>query len=194
MSLVGAAATAELVFQLTARRRGLGDEDRQRLETMIERARTLRARFLNAIDEDMVSLTELMDAQRSSRRARKSPEEYDPDVAATRLGSAVDQAIQTPLHAARDAMTLLEDIESALPLASTFTVSDLGAAAATTEGAITSLLLMAEVNLGMVANTEEATRLGDELQQIADEASERARAIVSSTRGTITAKPDQDGQ
>lgn len=191
MSLVGAAATAELVFQLSARRRTLTGDDQRRLEAKIERSRQLRSRFLSAIDDDMASLAELMDAQRQARRARRSPDEHDLDAANARLKSAVTQAIQTPLQAANDAFTLLEDIQDALPLARSFTVSDLGAAAATAKGAITSMLLMAEVNLGMLDDQDESERLAAEINQRAEAAAVQADAIVAATRQVITADTDQ---
>lgn len=194
MTLAGAAATAELVFQLTARRRDLSDDEKQSLQMKVEHCRQLRARFLTAIDEDMASLTELMDAQRQARRARKSTQEQDLDVATARVRAAVDQAIKTPLLAAREASTLLDDIQDALPLARTFTVSDLGAAAATTNGAITALLLMAEVNLGMLDDARESDRLGEEINQLAESTSRQAESIVSTTRRVITANADRDGK
>lgn len=193
MSLVGAAATAELVFQLSARRRTLSEGDRQRLHEKIERARQLRSHFLSAIDHDMASLVELMDAQQQMRRARKEQGEHDLETANTRLQAAVSAAIQAPLRVANEASTLLEDIQDALPLARSFTVSDLGAAAATTRGAISSLLLMAEVNLGMLEDARESERLAQEINRLAETSSGQADEIVATTRRMINATTDQGG-
>lgn len=193
MSLVGATATAELVFQLSERRRSLDESDRRHLQEKVERARRLRARFLRAIDDDLHSLSELMDAQRRVRRARKSPQDHDMNLVTGQLRTAVDRAIHTPLQAAKDAATLLYDIEEALPLARTFTVSDLGAAAATAQGAIVSLLLMAEVNLGMLDDLTDAERLGEEVSELHRSATDRAGAIVERTRQLISARDNRDG-
>lgn len=184
MSLVGAAGTAELVFQLSARRRSTDIGDRERLEEAARLCSRLRTIFLLAIDEDIASLTELMDAQSQHRSARKSGDEI-PAPVEQRMEQAVEAAIETPLRVARDAKRLLRTIEELQHLARTFTTSDLGAAAATTFGAITSLLLMAEVNLGMVRNEADATRIAQEIEDLYSQSQEQVNNVVAHTRNVI---------
>jgi methenyltetrahydrofolate cyclohydrolase len=184
MSLVGAAATVELVLQISTGRRQISDEDRERLETAINLCGRLRTIFQHAIDEDIASLTELMDAQSQLRRAKKADEPVPAEIE-ERANQAVEAAIETPLRVARDAKRLLRTIEELQHLAKPFTVSDMGAAAATTAGAIASLLMMAEVNLGMVSNEDDSTRIAQEIEDLYAQSEEQAKQIVAHARSVI---------
>lgn len=184
MSLAGAAAIAELVFQLSAGRKKLEEAERAQLTDAVTLCRTLRTIFQHAIDEDIASLTELMDAQSQLRKARKTSSEVSPEIV-QRSSQAVEAAIETPLRLARDAKRLLRTIDDLQHLARPFTASDLGAAAATSAGAITSLLLMAEVNLGMVVDENEATRIAQEIEDLYSQTQDQARSVVEHTRGVI---------
>lgn len=192
MSLVGATATAELVLRLSHRRRDLSDDQKQILGALLEEISTSRSIFLTAIDEDMSSLEQLMSAQRALRRARKQGAVEENDEAAVESKRAVQEAIESPLRTARRAAGLLEAIDQATAYARPFTLSDLGAAAATTRGAITSLLLMAEVNLDLLENVENATRYRAEIQKIGADAEWRAARIVETTRDAIHGTGSQD--
>jgi formiminotetrahydrofolate cyclodeaminase len=182
MSLVGAAATAELVISLTVRRRGLGPMEIDRLEAHRELAAELRRNFLDAIDTDIASLTELMNAQRERRRARKATDQGDLQSAEERMRHAVQAAIDVPLAVAGDATKLLDAINETRSHARLFTMSDLAAAAATTQGAIISLLLMAEANLSLLEESEQVERVQRDIGSIWRTTSMAADEIIKSTR------------
>jgi formiminotetrahydrofolate cyclodeaminase len=184
MSLVGATSTAELVFRISAGRRNVEPVDRELLEDAVELCTRLRSIFQHAIDEDIASLNELMDAQSSLRRARKSSDQVPPEVE-SRATQAVEEAIETPLRVARDGKRLLRTIEELQHLAKPFTASDLGAAAATSWGAITSLLLMAEVNLGMITSEEDSTRIAQEIEDLYSQSEEQANSVIAYARSVI---------
>jgi methenyltetrahydrofolate cyclohydrolase len=184
MSLVGAAAIVELVFQLSAGRKNLEPQDRSSLEEAVALCGRLRQTFLHAIDEDIASLTELMDAQSQLRAMKKAGDEIPVDVS-RRSSNAVEAAIETPLRVARDAKRLLRTIDELQHLARPFTASDLGAAAATTSGAITALLLMAEVNLAMIDNEQDSTRIAQEIEDLYSQSQDQANNVVAQTRSVI---------
>jgi methenyltetrahydrofolate cyclohydrolase len=184
MSLVGATATAELVFHISVNRRKITESDRTNLENAIQLCQRLRTVFRKAIDEDIASLTELMDSQSHLRRARKANADV-PSVITRRSEDAVSAAIESPLRVARDAKRLLRTIDELHHLAKPFTASDLGAAAATCAAAITSLLLMAEVNLGMVSDEEEMTRIAQEIEDLYSQSENQARNVIAQTRTVI---------
>lgn len=184
MSLAGAAATAELVFLLSAGRRKLSDQERDQLTDAVKLCQRLRTIFQHAIDEDIASLNELMDAQSQLRAERKAGNQ--PSKALTqRSEEAVAAAIETPLRVARDAKRLLRTIDELQHLARPFTASDLGAAAATSAGAIQSLLLMAEVNLGMLGDENDVERIAQEIEDLYSQSRDQAASVVAHTRGVI---------
>lgn len=191
MSLVGAASIVELVFALSARRRKLAEADRQQLEDAVSLCQSLRVVFERAIDEDIACLTELMDAQRQSRHSGQV-EHADTDETALRLQQAIDSATEIPLRTARDAVRLLRTIDELQHLSRPFTASDLGAAAATISGAITSLLLMAEVNLGLIRGESHGDRIAQEIEDLYSQARDRSENVISSTRGVIRKAAGQD--
>jgi formiminotetrahydrofolate cyclodeaminase len=184
MSLAGAAATAELVFTLSARRKKISDEDRLRLNNAVALCHQLQKVFQHAIDEDMAALNELMDAQSRLRSARRDGATPDAEVV-KRAREAVDTAIETPLQIARDGRRLLRTIDELQQLARPFTASDLGAAAATCLGAITSLVLMAEVNLSLVEEEKTAERIAQEIDDLYSQSREQADNVVANTRSVI---------
>jgi formiminotetrahydrofolate cyclodeaminase len=184
MSLAGAAATAELVFQLSSSRKKLEEADRQRLSDAVTLCQRLRTMFQLAIDEDIAALTELMDAQSALRSARRYGEDIPPHIR-KRADDAVEAATETPLRLARDGKRLLRTIEELQSFSRTFTRSDLGAAAATCAGAITSLLLMAEVNLSLVSDESTAQRIAQEIEDLYSQSQEQANRVVASTRSVI---------
>lgn len=184
MSLAGAAATAELVFELSTTRKKIDEVDRARLREAVALCQRLRTIFEHAIDEDIAALTELMDSQSQARSARRHGGAVPEDIR-QRSDDAVEAAMETPLRVARDAKRLLRTIEELQPLAKSFTVSDLGAAAATCSGAITSLLLMAEVNLSLINDESSAARIAQEIDDLYSQSREQADRIVASTREAI---------
>ncbi len=184
MSLAGAAATAELVFELSSSRRKISEADRSRLREAVALCQRLRTIFEHAIDEDIAALNELMDSQSQLRSARRQADEIPAHIS-ERSNEAVEAATETPLRVARDGKRLLRTIEELQPLARAFTASDLGAAAATCSGAITSLLLMAEVNLSLINDESTATRIAQEIEDLYSQSREQADRIVASTREVI---------
>jgi methenyltetrahydrofolate cyclohydrolase len=193
MSLAGASATAELVFTLSARRSSLSDRDRERLNLAIESCRRGRSNFIEAIDADIAALSELMEAISRSRRSKSNPSDPNRRMIQRAFDEATGQAIEIPLGVAREANLLLEAIEDLQHLARSFTMSDLGAAAATIEGGVTSLLLMAEVNLGMIESDDERSRLAAEIRDIGEQSSARARTVIDRTRAAIRPDSRQEG-
>jgi methenyltetrahydrofolate cyclohydrolase len=188
MSLVGAAATAGLVIGLSRRRRDIDPTAAEKLDRLADLASATRKTFLDAIDLDIGSLNELMDAQRALRQARKADDEGAIAAANESLQRAVREAIDIPIDVARDAVQLLRGIDDARAFARAFTMSDLAAAAATTRGAIESLVLMAEVNLGLLEDQEYAARAQQEVDAIEREAARLSQTIIDETRNTIRPK------
>jgi formiminotetrahydrofolate cyclodeaminase len=175
-SLAGAAATAELVFTLTGRRRKLDANQRQRVNALAVGARELRGEFLDAMQRDMDVLAALMEALRQRRRTRGREAPEDQQAMALVAGEAID----VPIRVAEDGLRLLEFIDEASPLARTFTLSDLGAAAATAHGAIVSMLLMARANLDLVTDREETRRQRSRIEAIESAARDHSEQIIGS--------------
>lgn len=186
VTLAAATATVQLVARLAARRKSLADR-REFLTAQLEELAELRGRFLGSPDRDLKALADLLDAQRDARAAShlsKEAAERAGDVVAARLRAAAE----TPLELIDDGLALLASIEAILPLATRFTVSDLGAAAAMAAGAIEAAGLMSEVNLSLMAANGETDRLRQRLDAVLVEAKQRADTIVEQTRARIAGR------
>jgi formiminotetrahydrofolate cyclodeaminase len=194
MSLAGAAATIELVTGLSARRKRVSEEDRKRLTELLELAQSLRTAFLTLIDTDIKALEALMETQRQLRRARKSGDSDALQVATIAAGEAVEQAIAIPLEAADRATELLEATVDAIHLAVPFTMSDLGAACATIRGGVASMLLMAEVNVGLMSNEVDQTRALDRIEALFGRIDQLDDRAISTTRERIRPEKKQSGE
>jgi methenyltetrahydrofolate cyclohydrolase len=181
-SLAGAAATSELVFTLTGRRRKLDADQRQRMSDLAEGARILRGDFLDAMQRDMDVLAALMAALRQRRQKRGTETLEDQGTMATVARDAID----VPIRVAESGLRLLELIDEASPLARTFTLSDLGAAAATARGAIISMLLMARANLDLVPDPEEARRQRGRIAAIESATRDRSEHIIGSVYAAMS--------
>jgi formiminotetrahydrofolate cyclodeaminase len=188
MSLAGAAATTELVLVLTKKRKGLDEETKNHLQETLERTRGLRARFLASINEDIRILTDLMNALRGQRQVKKLEDSDATERARSHLDRALTQAIDSPVVVARMGVELLDSILVCQDNARTFTMSDLGAAAATAAGAITSMLFMADVNIDMHRNDAYRRQKREEIDEIRERAKHLSDRIVDRTWSEI--RPD----
>jgi formiminotetrahydrofolate cyclodeaminase len=179
-SLAGAAATAELVAALASRRKKLSEDDRRRLVEVVAMLQLQRERYLDAIDEDIDALQRLMAAMRQERKSRNT---NDAQAARAELARSLQWAIEIPIQVARDGVELLEAVSITVPLSRAFTRSDLGAAAATANGAVAAMLLMARANLDMVDDPTARNRWRRDIERLESTAQALSDRIVASARG-----------
>lgn len=180
VTLAGAAATAELVFELAARRKRNARRSGEIKEATAELQR-LREQFLTAADRDVAVFQHLIEAQREAQERRDSS--HGDGEAATRLVAAYLAAADSPLSLAEAALGLMRLVEDHLDLGTRFTVSDLGAAAALAHGAIGAALLTAETNLALAHPHGDTA--GDRARRIRDEAGALDRRIQERVRDRI---------
>lgn len=180
VTLAGAAATAELVLKLAARRKSLAsraDEVTELLNQIIAH----RTSFEGSADRDIAAFSELVDTQRAVKPLR----DQDPDEAHRRLQAAYVHAANIPLGLAREATEFMSRVEDGLQYASHFTISDLGAAAALARGAIDSALLTVDANLAYVDDDRavelrrSATSIRKTASDMADRVMQRATEVIS---------------
>jgi formiminotetrahydrofolate cyclodeaminase len=189
VTLAGASAAAELVIGLAARRKA-NVPHRAEIEDILSRLRTLRPRFLEGTDRDLVALNELLAAQHALKRASSSAEQED---LRAHLRDATLQAARVPIELCLDALSLLRLADQALPFASRFTVSDLGVASALASGAITAAVLTSEINLALLGDAPEAQDLKKRVDDIRREAGFLNAQILRRTRAWITGEsPEED--
>lgn len=186
VTLAAATATVQLVARLATRRKSLADR-REFLVTQLDELTDLRQRFLDSPDRDLTALAELLDAQREARAASHLSKEAAEQAGAL-VAAKLQVAAETPLALIDDGLSLLALIEAVLPLATRFTVSDLGAAAAMAAGAIEAAGLMSEVNLSLMTANEDTDRLRRRLDAVLAEAKQRADTIVEQTRVRIAGR------
>ena len=169
-----AAATAELVVILTAKRQSTAE-----IVTAIEqdsrRLKELRGELLEAGDADEAALDRLMHAYRAKGASQ---------------GDQLVEAAETSLAIAGLALEVIEIAAREVPLASRFTASDLGAAAALAQGAATAALLTAGINIQLLVREgpgfdESRDRLGKRAAAIEEAATEAAQIALSTTRERI---------
>lgn len=191
MTLAASAATVELVVGLAHRRRALAAK-RPEIERILATVRGLRPDLLGAADRDIALLQTLLKAQRAAREASDaSPDEQQRATSA--VNEALWQAATAPVELAARALDMLYLILQALEFATRFTISDLGAAAALSNGAIEASLLMSEVNLALLGDDERADELRQTIYGIRQEAPDITWDILEQTRGTIAGKASKGG-
>lgn len=183
LTLAGAAASAELVLRLAARRKSLASR-RDEVETLLDAVESHRASFEGAAERDIAAFTRLVDTQREAKRKR----EQHPEAAKMELQRAYVHAAQAPLSLAREALDFIKEVEQAVELASRFTISDLGAAAALARGAIDAAVLTIDANLAYVDDAQadplrhEAAMIRANAGKIADRVVELATDVISGRR------------
>lgn len=187
VTLAASTATVQLVAQLAARRKSLVNH-LPFLTAQLDALAELRRRFLESPDQDLSALADLLEAQRQARAAAQISKEAA-EQAAMDVSAKLRWAAETPLRLIDDGLALLSSIEAVLPLATRFTVSDLGAAAAMARGAIEAAGLMSEVNLSLMTEGEDMEQLRKRLIDSLDEATVRAGRIVDLTRRRIAGHP-----
>ncbi len=180
VTLAGAAASAELVLRLAARRKTLAPR-REEIEGLLGAVVAHRVSFERAPDRDIAAFTQLVETQRLAKQVR----EHDPAAADRSLQTAYVQAAQVPLDLSSEALDFLRIVERALEVASRFTISDLGAAAALARGAIDAALLTVDANLAYVDDVEagplreEANAIRAQAGQITDRVMATAASVIS---------------
>lgn len=190
ITLAAAAACAEMVVSLASRRKSLAPR-RAEVEAILGNIRDLLPQFLAAIDRDVAVLDALLDAQRTGRAARTSLE-LEQALRAER--EALLNAARTPLGLAGLALDLLRQVRAALPFATRFTVSDLGAAAELAQGAIESALLMSDVNLVLLGDEPAAVPIRSAVSRTRQDAPAIASEVLHLTRAMIAgALPEEAG-
>lgn len=180
VTLAGAAASAELVVRLAARRKA-NTAHRAEIAEILDGIRALRPRFLEGADDDLDALTRLLSAQRAVKQAGPAEQEQ----AQEHLHQATVHAAEVPIELASGGVTLLRLVERALPFATRFTISDLGVAAGLANGAIAAALLTSDINIALLDGTRVAEELRASAAAIRAEAPPLADTIVEYVRARI---------
>jgi len=188
VTLAESLAITRLVVTLAARRRSLANR-RPELESLLAALEGLEPSLLGAADRDMAALASLLDAQRAARFA--TPEQRA--AAQAEVATALGRAAVVPAETAEHALELLRLIRRAVPFATRFTVSDLGAAAALASGAAEASLLMCEVNLALIGNDADFADLHARVAGIRQQAPAIAGEVVELTRARISGALPEEG-
>lgn len=143
ITAAGAASLVQLVLDLAARRKS-NAQRRPHIEEALDRATALSRSFANAADTDALALDRLLAAQKGLKVANDRGQ----------YQFALVEAARAPLQIAEDCNELLQIIEENMRHATTFTVSDLGAAAALAFGALQAATMMCDVNLSLLYKEE----------------------------------------
>lgn len=184
LTLAGAAASAELVLQLAAKRKSLASR-RAEIVEILESVAAARRSFESAPDRDIAAFEHLVQTQREIKRLPAGEQE----AARERLNSAYLQAAGVPLGLAREALELMRLAERGLPFASRFTASDIGAAAALARGALEAALLTVDANLSYLEDDVVASLL-EEMSAMRAEAVEVAERVLQAAHDAITKPAD----
>ena len=177
------AALTLLVMRLNARRKA-NREHKAEIELQIEEIEALQQRFYTAADSDLDVLDDLLQAQRHAKET-DDRQTYQ---------SALLAAAKSPYEICRHCFRLLELIQAQLPIASRFTVSDLGAAAALAMGAIQGAILTTDVNVALLRDEEgvdavQIDHIESDSIELVRSASEIAERIATQTGNAIVRAP-----
>jgi len=184
LTLAGAAASAELVLRLAARRKSLSSQ-RPEIERLLESVTKDRRFFEAALDLDVAAFAALVGAQKAAKELQSSA----PECAGAMLQDAYVQAAEAPLALGGRALHFLMNVERGLEYASKFTMSDIGAAAVLARGAVDAALLTVSANLAYVE--EERARplrarqleVREETARISERVWSRATALITGSTG-----------
>lgn len=177
-----AAALTLLVLHLNVRRKA----NRERKDDMlgfISETESIQSELYAFADRDIAVLDNLLRAQREMKETRDR----------AKYQAALIAAARTPYEICRRCARLLEIIQIQLEVASRFTVSDLGAAAALTNGAIQGAILTTEVNLALLhdepgVDQRPIEQLSNDSNTLIHKAAQLARQIEDETRMAIHRK------
>lgn len=184
LTLSGAAASAELVLRLAARRKSFA-ERKAEIEALLSDVIRHRAFFESALDRDIAAFAALVDTQRQAKILQPD----DPDRAAELLQGAYVHAAEAPLELSRRALDFMHDVEQGLEYASRFTVSDVGSAAVLARGGIDAALLTVEANLSYIDDIRarplraELTRIRPEAERISERVWSRSTELINGVTG-----------
>jgi len=172
-----AAATAALVAHLSIGRKTNRDRAAD-IRADLDRLSALQEELLLAAHDDEAALDTLLNLYRD----RQTPE--------AAMIAALEKAGQTSITIARAATEVCEIAAQQAPIASRFTISDLGAAAGIARGAVTAALLTAETNVALLrghgpAGQRTAEPLQDAIAKLQARAEHAAQAALEITRERI---------
>lgn len=180
VTLAGAAASAELVLRLAARRKSLAGRADE-ITGLLNQIVAYRSSFEGSADRDIAAFSELVETQRAVKPLR----DQDPDEVRRRLQVAYVHAANVPLGLAREATEFMSHVEKGLEFASRFTISDLGAAAALARGAIDAALLTVDANLAYI-DDDRAVELRNSAASIRRSASDISDRVIKRATDVIS--------
>lgn len=182
LASAGAAASALLVLRLSHRRKS-NLPRREEIARAIAATEELIEELYAAADADIAALQLLLAAQRSA----KSTGDRSDYIA------ALERAALAPITIAERVLDLLEIVVPHLPVATRFTISDLGAAATIAEGAARGALLTAEVNIALLAEDSRSAGKADELRArwdlVYEHVTTMAADVERATRAAVSGTP-----
>lgn len=174
-----AAALTLLVLHLNLRRKANRDRKDEMLG-FISETEAIQFELYAFADRDIAVLDNLLRAQREMKENRDR----------AKYQAALIAAARTPYEICRRCARLLEIIQRQLEVASRFTVSDLGAAAALANGAIRGAILTTEVNLALLRDESDVNQLpieqlSNDSNSLTQNAARLAQQIEDETRMAI---------
>lgn len=176
LACAGAAASALLVFRLSHRRKSNAPR-KDEIAASIAAAERLIEGFYAAADADIAALQGLLDAQRAAKETGDRAPYY----------ASLERAALAPIHIAEQVGELLDLVAPHLPIATRFTISDLGAAATIAEGAARGALLTAEVNIALLRDDERSASTAEQLRRRWDEIHNRVTTQAAEIERATTA-------
>lgn len=186
LACAGAAASALLVFRLSYRRKS-NAERRDEIAATIAATERLIESFYAAADADIAALQDLLEAQRATKETGDRALYY----------ATLERAALAPIHIAEQVGELLDLVVPHLPVATRFTISDLGAAATIAEGAARGALLTAEVNIALLGDDPRSAGSASQLRRrwdnIHERVTTRAAEIERATRAAVAGEKREDG-
>lgn len=180
-----AAALTLLVMRLNVgRKKNRGHQ--AEIEQQIGAVESVQEELYRAADKDLEVLDSLLNAQRAIKTSGDRQE----------YRATLEAAAMSPYEICSQCLKLLRIIETQLPLASRFTVSDLGAAAALAMGAIQGAILTTQVNVALLREESDLDqahidRIERDSITLVQEASESASRVLAHTTDAITRPADR---
>lgn len=172
-----AGASAALVANLSAGRKS-NREHADQIRADIDRLDELQSELLVAARDDEAALSTLLDLY----KVRDTPE--------SEMIAALERAAQTSITIARAAAEVCDIAWRQAPIASRFTISDLGAAAVIAQGAAVAAVLTAETNAVLLRKYESVDpgalkSLVDTINTLEKRATDAAQSTLELTRKRI---------
>ena len=183
LSLGAAAASAELVLELAAGRRSQA-ANRDAIAALIAEVRGIRLAAPDLAARDVAALADLLAVQRERRRATDEESRRRLD---ERLSDVLEEAASVPLALMEHARDLLRCARAALPIATAFTVSDLGVAGSLAAGAARAAELTARINLTSL-DPKRAAAVEDHIAVVLAQVEADEAAVLSAVRERLDAR------